>query len=108
MRSLLLKSELFLSSWCRGDIQGTRLSHSVGTKELSMAVERAPFQSGVVTLPKRGDQAGLFTAYLTPSYSVVILPPLHVSSSTTPPLLPPSRPVAHLCASTPASLRQLE
>lgn len=77
MRSLLLKPELFLSSWCRGDIQGTRLSHSVGTKELLVVVERAPFQGRVVTLPKRGDQAGRFTAYLTPSYSV-ILPPLHV------------------------------
>lgn len=34
MRSLLLKPELFSSCWCHGDIQCTRLSHSVGTKEL--------------------------------------------------------------------------
>lgn len=103
MRSLLLKPELFLSSWCRADIQGTRLSHSVGTKEL-LVVERAPFQGRVVTLPERGDQARRFTAYLTTSYSV-ILPPLHVSSPKSPPLFPLSRPVSHLCASTPAQLR---
>lgn len=96
MRSLLLKPELFLSSWCRGDIQGTRLSHSVGTKELLVAVERAPFQGGVVTSPKRCDQAELFTAYLTPSYSV-ILPPLHESSPTSPPPPPQQASGPPLC-----------
>lgn len=84
MRSLLLKPELFLSSWCRGDIQGTRLSHSVGPEELLVVVERAPFQGGVVTLQKRCDQAGLFTAYLTSSSRPCMSPPQHPPTPPSP------------------------